>query len=176
MCCPKVWCASGITAGWPTGDGAICAALCRALLGAEPEAPDGDSPPPARRCPLCGGPVAVVETISRATFHVRSRAEDVNSTRRSGSLLLAGQAGPGRLERRGVPARRSRHRIGSVRHPKGFEAEDLVSAAHPSNGMPADIPGHPQYQNTIPTYAVSAASAASASGSLQTALSKVMRQ
>jgi hypothetical protein len=40
-----------------------CAALCRTLLGAESETPAADLPPPARRCPICGGVVAVVETI-----------------------------------------------------------------------------------------------------------------
>jgi hypothetical protein len=39
-----------------------CAALCRTLLEHEP-VPSADDPAPQRRCAICGGSVAVVETI-----------------------------------------------------------------------------------------------------------------
>jgi hypothetical protein len=59
-----------------------CAALCRVLLGAEPEVSAADSPSPARRCPMCGGAVAVVETILPRHFsRLRpSRRRELNSS------------------------------------------------------------------------------------------------
>lgn len=59
-----------------------CATLCRALLGAEPEVPAADAPPPARRCPICGGPVAVIETILPPHFSRPrpSRRRELNSS------------------------------------------------------------------------------------------------
>jgi hypothetical protein len=59
-----------------------CAALCRALLGAEPQAAAADPTPPARRCPICGGPIAVIETIlPRHLSRLRpSRRRELNSS------------------------------------------------------------------------------------------------
>jgi hypothetical protein len=40
-----------------------CAALCRALLGAEPPEPTANHDVPVRRCPSCGGTIEIVEVI-----------------------------------------------------------------------------------------------------------------
>jgi hypothetical protein len=61
-----------------------CAALCRALLATEAAAgrTDSELSRPARRCPVCGGVVAVVETIiPRELSRPRpSRRRELNSS------------------------------------------------------------------------------------------------
>ncbi|HVX56746.1 MAG TPA: IS91 family transposase [Candidatus Saccharimonadales bacterium] len=58
------------------------AELCRALLGAEEAAPTENGVPLSRQCPICGGPVAVVEMILPREFSRRrlSRRRELNSS------------------------------------------------------------------------------------------------
>jgi hypothetical protein len=155
------------------------AALCRQLLGAElpPEPALQTDAAPARQCPFCGGTIEAVEIqvpreLSRSR---RSRRRDPDSSWRDRS---PGQPRrPGGLDAGSVPGR---HRTPPAPHflppiPARFGVH------RPSFTRPKRLPDTANATPPVPkphtkSISAAAASAANASGSLQTALSKVTRQ
>ena len=172
------WCAFATTAGWPIAAGASGPRNAGRCLRRNRQ------PPVTSSDRIRAGVVRPVEAQSRwsrgsfpAIYHVTGHAEDVNLIALRASFLLTGHAGRGA-------------RIPGVCLHGGRFRESSESADHgPAKPRPRGTPDYTLLQSSAPLQLVlrvpkhnskhisaGAASAANASGSLQTALSKVTRR
>ena len=77
----EAWSASATSDSSPTADAAASLARCRSLLGASASAALPDATANQLRCPVCSGPMLVVERMTTSQLHFRSDLMPQNQPR-----------------------------------------------------------------------------------------------